>query len=389
MKYQLSEAALSLKPSGIRKFFDLASSMENVISLGVGEPDFVTPWSVREACIYSLEQGYTAYTSNAGLLELRQEVSKYLFDKFQVTYNPEDEVILTVGASQGIDIALRAILNPGDEVIIIEPCFVAYAPLITMAGGVPVIVSATGENDFKVTGTQIMSAITEKTKAILLCNPNNPTGALLTKEELEEIASLVTKHNLLVISDEIYAELVYDEDYTSFAAIEGMKEHTILISGFSKTFAMTGWRLGILCAPAELISYMLKIHQYSIMSAPTMSQYAALEALQHGDAAVKEMRRSYKQRRNFITSAFEEMGLACPLPGGAFYVFPCIKETGLTSDEFAEQLLRQERVAVVPGSVFGECGEGYIRCSYATGIDQLVEATKRIQRFLVSLKVNV
>ncbi|MEH7452218.1 aminotransferase [Gottfriedia acidiceleris] len=384
-KFNLSNTVTTLQPSGIRKFFDLAASMDNVISLGVGEPDFVTPWNVREASIYSLETGHTAYTSNAGLLELRQEVSRYFAKKFDVHYSPEDELIITVGASQGIDIALRTILNPGDEVIVIDPCFVSYAPLVSLAGGVPVHLATTGEEEFKINLQALKKKLTPKTKAILLCNPNNPTGTLLEKELLEDLAVFVKKHNLIVISDEIYAELVYDGEYTSFANIDGMRDHTILISGFSKTFAMTGWRLGIVAAPSDIISHMLKVHQYAIMCAPTMSQHAAVEALRNGDHDVEAMRRSYMQRRNFLVQSLQEIGLSCHLPGGAFYVFPSIQNTGLTSEEFAEQLLLKERVAVVPGNVFGDCGEGYIRCSYATSLNQLIEATKRINRFLQTL----
>ncbi|MFD3448839.1 aminotransferase [Microbacteriaceae bacterium 4G12] len=380
--FSLSETAISLKPSGIRKFFDLASNMEGVVSLGVGEPDFVTSWNVREACIRSLQEGYTSYTANAGLLELRREVSHYLQRKFNVTYNAETEIIITVGASQALDVALRTIINPGDEVIVIEPCFVSYAPLVELAGGVPVPVSTLPEDGFKLQPEQLEAAITSKTKAMVLCSPNNPTGTLLSKEELERIATIVEKYHLIVLSDEIYAELVYDEAYTSFASIRNMYEHTILISGFSKGFAMTGWRLGIVAAPKFFVEPMLKIHQYALMCAPTMSQFAAVEALRAGDRDVVEMRRSYKQRRNFITKSFNEIGLTCHLPGGAFYAFPSIRSTGLSSEEFAEQLLLNEKVAVVPGSVFGESGEGFIRCSYATSMEQLIEAMKRIRKFI-------
>ncbi|HDR4561253.1 aminotransferase [Bacillus cereus] len=385
-QFELSRAAESLQPSGIRKFFDLAANMKGVISLGVGEPDFVTPWNVRQACIRSLEQGYTSYTANAGLLELRQEIAKYLKKQFAVSYDPNEEIIVTVGASQALDVAMRAIINPDDEVLIIEPSFVSYAPLVTLAGGVPVPVATTLENEFKVQPEQIEAAITEKTKAILLCSPNNPTGAMLNKAELEEIAVIVEKYNLIVLSDEIYAELVYDEVYTSFASIENMREHTILISGFSKGFAMTGWRLGMIAAPVQFSELMLKIHQYSMMCAPTMSQFAALEALRAGNDEVIRMRDSYKKRRNFMTTSFNEMGLTCHLPGGAFYVFPSISSTGLSSAEFAEQLLLEEKVAVVPGSVFGESGEGFIRCSYATSLEQLLEAMKRMERFVENKK---
>ncbi|WP_459501620.1 aminotransferase [Bacillus sp. C1] len=385
-QFALSKAAESLQPSGIRKFFDLAAGMKGVISLGVGEPDFVTPWNVRQACIRSLEQGYTAYTANAGLLELRQEIAKYLQRQFHVSYDPNEEIIVTVGASQALDVAMRAIVNPSDEVIIIEPSFVSYAPLVALAGGIPVPVATSLENAFKIQPEQIEAAITTKTKAILLCSPNNPTGALLNKSELEKLAEIVEKYNLIVLSDEIYAELVYDEAYTSFASIQNMRDHTILISGFSKGFAMTGWRLGMIAAPVHFSELMLKIHQYAMMCAPTMSQFAALEALRSGNDEVVHMRESYKKRRNFMATSFNEMGLTCHMPGGAFYVFPSISSTGLTSAEFAEQLLLEEKVAVVPGSVFGESGEGFIRCSYATSLEQLMEAMKRMKRFVDNKK---
>jgi aminotransferase len=383
--HYLSRTVEELKPSGIRRFFDLAAGMEGVISLGVGEPDFVTSWSVREAAILSLEQGYTSYTANAGLIELRQEISSYLEKKFQVSYLPETDIIVTVGASQAIDIALRAIINQMDEVIVIEPSFVSYAPLVTLAGGKPVLVQASSESDFKILPSQLEKAITNKTKAIMLCSPNNPTGTLLSKSDLEGIAEVVEKYDLLVLSDEIYAELVYDEDYTSFPRIKGMKERTILISGFSKGFAMTGWRLGFVCAPPDITQAMLKIHQYAMMCAPTMAQFAALEALKNGREDVMEMQKSYRQRRNYFVQSLNEIGLACHIPGGAFYAFPSIQSTGLSSEEFAEKLLIQEKVAVVPGNVFGISGEGYIRCSYASSMEQLQEAIKRISKFMDSL----
>ncbi|MBM4760702.1 aminotransferase [Bacillus sp. B15-48] len=381
-KTYLSRMVRDLKPSGIRRFFDLASGMEGVISLGVGEPDFVTPWAVREAAILSLEDGYTSYTANAGLFELRQEISKYMFRSFGVKYKAESEVLVTVGASQAIDIALRSIIDPGDEVVVVEPCFVSYSPLVSLAGGIPVPVQASKDQDFKISAKVLESVITPKTKAVMICSPNNPTGTMLNKKELKEIAELVEKHDLLILSDEIYAELVYDETYTSMAAIEGMQDRTILVSGFSKGFAMTGWRLGFVCAPEEITAAMLKVHQYAMMCAPTMAQYAGLEALRNGDDDVEEMRKSYRRRRNYMVSAFNEMGLSCHSPGGAFYVFPSIESTGLSSEEFAEKLLIEEKVAVVPGNVFGESGEGYIRCSYATSIEQLQEAIKRIRRFI-------
>jgi len=381
----VSKLVHDLKPSGIRRFFDLAAGMEGVISLGVGEPDFVTPWHIREAAITSLEQGYTSYTPNAGLLELREEIAHYMRTQFQVEYSPTDEIIVTVGASSAIDIALRTILDPGDEVIVVEPCFVSYVPMVELAGGVAVQVQALKENDFKILPDQIEAIVTEKTKAIMLCSPNNPTGTMLSKHELEGIAELANKYDFLVIADEIYAELSYDEEYTSMAAIPGMLERTILVSGFSKGFAMTGWRLGFVCAPAEISNAMLKVHQYGLMCASTMSQYAAIEALKSGRADVEEMVKSYRRRRNYIVQSFNEIGLECHEPGGAFYAFPSIQSTGLTSQEFAEKLLLQEGVAVVPGDVFGESGEGHIRCSYASSLEQLQEAVKRIKRFIDSL----
>lgn len=382
-----SQTAKEIQPSGIRKFFDLAASMEGVISLGVGEPDFVTPWNIREATIVSLEQGFTSYTANPGLLELRQEISNYLRNRFAVQYDPKNQVIVTVGASQAIDLAFRAILNQGEEVLIVEPAFVAYAPLVALAGGKPVPVSTSPENGFKVTPEQIESAITEKTKAILLCSPNNPTGSMLTREDLTALAKIIKKHDLIVVSDEIYAELSYDETFTSFAAIEGMYERTILINGFSKGFAMTGWRLGFLAAPVEFVEVMLKIYQYTTMCAPHMLQLGAIEALRNTYHEVEEMRKSYRRRRNFMVQALNEIGLDCYVPGGAFYVFPSIRSTGLSSEQFAEELLLAEKVAVVPGNVFGESGEGYVRCSYATSMTQLQEALKRMQRFVESRKM--
>lgn len=385
-KSYLSKIVEELKPSGIRRFFDLAAGMEGVISLGVGEPDFVTSWGVREAAINSLERGYTSYTANAGLMELRQEISAYMSKQFKAEYSPESEIIVTVGASQAIDIAMRAIIDPGDEVIIIEPCFVSYTPMVELAGGVAVKVQTLKENDFKILPSQIEAVITEKTKAIMLCSPNNPTGSMLNKKELEEFSTLAKKYDLLVIADEIYGELVYDEVYTSLAAIPDMKERIILISGFSKGFAMTGWRLGFVCAPEDITGAMLKIHQYAMMCAPTMAQYAAVEALKSGRPDVDEMVKSYRRRRNYIVQSLNEMGLTCHIPGGAFYAFPSIESTGLSSQEFAEQLLVQEGVAVVPGDVFGESGEGHIRCSYATSLEQLQEAMKRIKKFTDSVK---
>ncbi|MEQ6390104.1 aminotransferase [Bacillaceae bacterium S4-13-58] len=378
----VSQRIQELKPSGIRRFFDLASQMENVISLGVGEPDFVTPWNVIEASYHSLEQGYTAYTANAGLIELREEVSKYLKNQYEAVYQPQNEVIITVGASQAIDIALRAVLNPGDEVVVVAPSFVSYAPAVELAGGVPVMLYTDPDDKFKLRPDQLKNVITKKTKAIMICSPNNPTGTVLSRDELIAISEVIEKYNLLVLSDEIYAELTYDEEYSSFASLPGMKERTILISGFSKAFAMTGWRLGYAAGPQDIIAAMTKIHQYTIMCAPTMAQYGALEALQNGKKAVQDMKKSYKQRRNFVVKTFNEIGLSCDMPGGAFYVFPSIRETGLSSDEFAEQLLKEEKVAVVPGNVFGENGEGHIRCSYAASLQQLDLALKKIEKFI-------
>jgi len=381
----VSKMVSELKPSGIRKFFDLAAGMDGVISLGVGEPDFVTSWHVREAAIASLEQGYTSYTANAGLLELREEIANYMKTQFKVEYSPDTEIIVTVGASSAIDIAMRTILDPGDEVIVIEPCFVSYTPMVTLAGGVAVTVQALKENDFKIQPSQLEAVITAKTKAIMLCSPNNPTGTMLNTEELQAIADLAIEYDLLIIADEIYAELVYDEEYTSMAAIEGMQERTILVSGFSKGFAMTGWRLGFVCAPPEISEAMLKIHQYALMCASTTAQYGAIEALRNGRPDVDEMVKSYRRRRNYIVQSLNEIGLTCHAPGGAFYAFPSIESTGLTSQEFAEQLLLKEGVAVVPGDVFGESGEGHIRCSYASSLEQLQEAVKRMKYFIDSL----
>ncbi|ASS86949.1 aminotransferase [Anoxybacillus geothermalis] len=381
----VSKTVAALKPSGIRRFFDLASGMEGVISLGVGEPDFVTSWSVREASILSLEQGYTSYTPNAGLLELRQEIAAYLRRKFHVDYRPETEILVTVGASQAIDLALRAILDPGDEVIVVEPSFVAYEPLVVLAGGTPVAVQTTGADGFQLHVAQLEQALTARTKAIIICSPNNPTGTVLRPAELEALARLAKEHDLLVIADEIYAELTYDDGYMSMAAVSGMRERTILISGFSKGFAMTGWRLGFAAAPEDILQAMLKIHQYAIMCAPTMAQYGALEALRSGERDVAEMRSSYRRRRNYFVSSLNEIGLPCHMPGGAFYAFPSIRHTGMTSEQFAERLLIEEKVAVVPGSVFGQSGEGHVRCSYASSLEQLQEAVKRIKRFLARL----
>lgn len=381
-KSYLSKTVEELKPSGIRRFFDLAAGMEGVISLGVGEPDFITPWSVREAAILSLEQGYTSYTANAGLMELREEIAGYMQKSFGVSYSPQSEIVVTVGASQALDISLRAILDPGDEVIVVEPSFVSYVPLVALAGGVPVQVQTLKENGFKILPEQLENVISSRTKAIILCSPNNPTGSMLSGDELNAIAQIAERYDLLVLSDEIYAELAYDDEYTSFAAIREMKKRTILISGFSKGFAMTGWRLGFVCAPEEISQAMLKIHQYAMMCAPTMAQFAALEALKTGRSDVEDMKKSYKRRRNYFVQSLNELGLSCHMPGGAFYAFPSIESTGLSSEEFAEKLLLEEKVAVVPGNIFGKSGEGHVRCSYATSMELLQEAIKRISHFL-------
>jgi len=372
----------TIKPSGIRRFFDLAYQMNNVISLGVGEPDYVTPLNFREASILSLEKGYTAYSPNAGLIQLRKEISDYLYSKFNAKYSIENEILVTVGSSEALDIAIRTIVNPGDEIIVIEPSYVSYAPIIELAGGKVVTIQALANFDFKLQPEQLEKVITDKTKGIIICSPNNPTGTVLNRRDLEKIAEVIVKHNLLVLSDEIYSEISYDESFTSMVSIPGMQERTILMNGFSKGFAMTGWRLGFACGPSEIIQGMLKVHQYSIMCAPTMSQFAAIEALKNGQEQVRKMVQSYNDRRHYIVNEFNEMGLSCHLPGGAFYVFPDISSTGLSSEEFAEKLLIDEQVAVVPGSVFGKGDEGYIRCSYVTRFELLQEAMQRIKRFI-------
>ncbi|GAB7387927.1 aminotransferase class I/II-fold pyridoxal phosphate-dependent enzyme [Bacillaceae bacterium] len=381
-RQRISRVVSAIPPSGIRRFFDLASTMDGVISLGVGEPDFVTPWRMREACISSLERGYTTYTSNSGLPELRKEIVKYLARNFQLDYHPDKEVIVTVGASEGIDLAIRAIIDPGDEVLIVEPCYVSYDPIVRLAGGVPVKVKTTKENAFKLTAQQIEQAVTAKTKAIIFCFPNNPTGSVMRREDLQAIVPVLVKHDLLVVSDEIYAELTYSGKHVSIASLPGMKERTILISGFSKAFAMTGWRVGYAAGPADIIQAMTKIHQYTMLCAPIMSQMAAIEALRNGEEEKERMVESYEVRRNYIVHAFREIGLDCHAPEGAFYAFPSIEATGLSSQEFAEQLILEEKVAVVPGDVFGAGGEGHIRCSYATSMEGLRKAIARMGRFV-------
>ncbi|WP_410501702.1 aminotransferase [Exiguobacterium acetylicum] len=378
----LSERVEQLAPSGIRRFFDLAGSMEDVISLGVGEPDFVTPWNVREASFAALEQGYTAYSANAGLLELRQEIATYMQEKFAISYSTTEEIIVTTGASEGLDLAFRSLINPGDEVIVVEPAFVSYAPLIELAGGIPVAAACHAEDGFAIQPETIEQLLTDKTKAIIFCFPSNPTGSTMTRDQLADLALLVQKHDLYVISDEIYAELSYEMEAICFATLPGMRERTIIINGFSKAFAMTGWRLGFTCAPPAITQSMLKVHQYGMMCAPTLVQFAGIEALRSRHKTVPDMVTSYRQRRNYFVKALNDAGLPTHLPGGAFYAFPYIGHTGLTSEEFAEQLLLAERVAVVPGSVFGASGEGYVRASYASSIEQLQEAIARIQRFM-------
>lgn len=387
MRNPLSDKITTIKPSGIRKFFDLVSEMKDAISLGVGEPDFDTPWRIREEGIYTLEKGKTYYTSNSGLMDLRIEISRYLERRFGLNYDVEKEIIVTVGGSEGIDLAFRAMLNPGDEVIIPEPCYVSYVPCVTLADGVPVTINLKEENDFKLTKEQLLSAITPRTKILVLAFPNNPTGAVMTKEELEEIAEVVKEKDIFVVSDEIYAELSYGNTrHCSIASIDGMKERTIVINGFSKAHAMTGWRLGYACGPEVIIKQMLKIHQFAIMCAPTNSQYAAVEALRECDDAVEEMRNEYDRRRRFMLSKLRGMGLKVFEPYGAFYIFPNIAEFGLTSDEFATRFLTEEKVAVVPGTAFGDCGEGFLRMSYASSLSNLKTAMERLEKFIDRLR---
>lgn len=388
MRNPLSDKVIQIQPSGIRKFFDVANDMPDAISLGVGEPDFDTPWIVREEGIYSLEKGRTFYTSNAGLQELKNEISYYLERKQNLIYNPKSEIMVTVGGSEGIDVALRALINPGDEIILPEPCYVSYLPCITLADGVPVRIDLKEENEFKLTPEELLGAITDKTKALILTFPNNPTGAVMTKEDLAPLVDIIIEKDIVVISDEIYAELTYGSEHVSIASFPGMKERTILINGFSKAYAMTGWRLGYACAPKLILEQMLKIHQFAIMCAPTTSQYAAVTALRHCDGAVQEMKEAYNQRRRFVLNAFKEMGLQCFEPRGAFYAFPCIKEFGMTSDDFAMKFLEEEKVAVVPGTAFGNCGEGFLRISYAYSIEELKEALGRMKRFVEKLRKN-
>lgn len=386
MRNPLSDQVVALKPSGIRKFFDIVSEMKDAISLGVGEPDFDTPWHIRDEGIYALERGRTFYTSNAGLKELRQEVCSYIKRKQGIEYVWDKEVVITVGGSEAIDIGLRAMINPGDEVIIPQPSYVSYEPCAILAGAKPVILNLKAENEFRLTARELEEAVTEKTKVLILPFPNNPTGAIMEQKDLEAIAEVIIKHDIFVMSDEIYSELTYKDKHVSIASLPGMQERTILINGFSKAYAMTGWRLGYACGPAAIIAQMTKIHQFAIMCAPTTSQYAAVEALKNGDADVEEMKLSYNQRRRFLLNAFQEMGLECFEPFGAFYVFPCIKEFGMTSDEFANAFLEAEKVAAVPGTAFGESGEGFLRISYAYSLDTLREAMTRLNRFITKLR---
>ncbi len=386
MRNPLSNTVMKIQPSGIRKFFDIVSEMKDAISLGVGEPDFDTPWHIREEGIYSLEKGRTFYTSNAGLKELKMEISNYLSRRFGLSYDYNKEVMVTVGGSEAIDIALRAMIEPGDEVLIPQPCYVSYHPCTILAGGVPVVIELKGENDFKLTREQLLESITEKTKILILAYPNNPTGAVMTREDLSKIVDVIIEKDLVVISDEIYSELTYGNTHVSIASFPGMRERTIVINGFSKSYAMTGWRLGYAAGPANILEQMIKIHQFAIMCAPTTSQYAGIEALRHGDPDVERMRDAYDQRRRFLVHSLRNMGLTCFEPFGAFYVFPCIKDLGMSSEEFATKLLQEEKVAVVPGTAFGDCGEGYLRISYAYSIENLKIALERMEKFVENLR---
>ncbi len=386
MRNPLSDTIVNIEPSGIRKFFDIVSEMKDAISLGVGEPDFDTPWHIREEGIYSLEKGRTFYTSNAGLKELRTEICNYLHRRCNLTYNPDSEIVVTVGGSEAIDIALRAMLNPGDEVLIPQPSFVSYVPCTILAGGKPVPIELEEKDQFKLTTEKLREKITDKSKILIMPFPNNPTGAVMRKEDLEAVAEVILEHDLFVLSDEIYCELTFgSERHVSIASFPGMKERTVLINGFSKSYAMTGWRLGYAAAPHIIQEQMLKIHQFAIMCAPTTSQYAAISAVKNGDADVEHMRESYDQRRRFVLHAFKDMGLECFEPNGAFYAFPNIKRFGMTSEEFANRFLREEKVAVVPGTAFGACGEGFLRVSYAYSLKSLKEALGRMERFVKRL----
>ncbi len=389
MRNPLSDTIVNIKPSGIRKFFDIVTEMKDAISLGVGEPDFDTPWRVRDEAIYSLEQGRTFYTSNSGLKELKEEICVYLNRKYDLHYNPSNEVLVTVGGSEAIDLALRAMLNPGDEVLIPQPSYVSYEPCTILTGGVPVTIDLKEENEFRLTAEELEEAITDKTKILVLPFPNNPTGAIMEHHDLEAIVDVVIKHDIFVLTDEIYSELSYGEnEHVSIASFPGMKERTIYINGFSKAFAMTGWRLGYACGPQEIIAQMTKIHQFAIMCAPTTSQYAAVEALKNCDEEVAAMKEEYNGRRRYLINRFKEMGLSCFEPFGAFYIFPCIKEFGMTSEEFATRFLQEQKVAVVPGTAFGDSGEGFVRISYAYSLEQLKEALDRMEVFIKGLREN-
>lgn len=388
MRNPLSKKVTEIKPSGIRKFFDLVSEMKDAISLGVGEPDFETPWHIRDEGIYAFERGRTFYTANAGLKDLRTEINNYLQRRQGLSYNPDNEIVVTVGGSEAIDIALRAMLNAGDEVIIPQPSYVSYEPCTVLADGVPVIINLKAENEFRLTAEELENAITDKTTVLILPFPNNPTGSIMEKEDLESIAKVIIKHDIFVISDEIYSELSYKNKHISIASIDGMKERTILINGFSKSYAMTGWRLGYACGNKDIIAQMTKIHQYAIMCAPTISQYAAVDALKNGDEDVEKMKKSYNQRRRFLMNAFKEMDLECFEPFGAFYVFPCIKEFGMTSEEFATRFLEEEKVAAIPGTAFGDSGEGYLRISYAYSLEKLKIAMDRLKNFVTRLRTE-
>ncbi len=388
MRDPLNKTIVTIQPSGIRKFFDIVGEMEDAISLGVGEPDFDTPWHIRDEGIYSLEKGRTHYTSNAGLKELKTEIDRFLTRRYGVSYNPNKEIMVTVGGSEAIDIAMRAMLDPGDEVLIPQPSYVSYVPCAVLANGTPVIIELKEEDEFRLTPEELEAAITPKTKLLVLPFPNNPTGGVMEKSDLEKIAKIIIEHDLFVLSDEIYSELTYLENHVTIASLPGMKERTIVINGFSKSHAMTGWRLGYACGPEPIIKQMLKIHQYAIMCAPTTSQYAAVEALRNGDEDVAGMREEYDGRRRYLLHRFDEMGLTCFEPFGAFYAFPCIKEFGMTSEEFATELLKQQKLAVVPGTAFGACGEGYLRISYAYSLDNLKKAMDRMEAFITELRKN-
>ncbi len=388
MRNPLSNTIVNIKPSGIRKFFDIAAEMDDVISLGVGEPDFDTPWHVRDEGIYSLEKGRTSYTSNAGLKELKEEIAKFLQRRYDLTYNPVKEMLVTVGGSEGIDICMRAMLDPGDEVLIPQPSYVSYEPCAILANGTPVIIELKAENEFRLTAEELEAAITPKTKLLVLPFPNNPTGAIMERKDLEAIAEVILKHDLYVLSDEIYSELTYTDNHVSICNLPGMKERTILINGFSKSHSMTGWRLGYACGPEVIIKQMLKIHQFAIMCAPTTSQYAAVEAMRNGDEDVQMMKKEYDVRRKYLLKRFGEMGVDCFEALGAFYVFPCIKEFGMTSEEFATDMLKSKKVCVVPGTAFGDCGEGFLRISYAYSMENLKIAMDRFEEFVKELREN-